>query len=147
MIRIFPNALFFAISTLCLLSSCNPMSEDKSELKLFEVKASDFNQIINDKPLPSDPNINQDKTILNRDYPIEIAIYNDGKWYYDLPNLDTGTGTWKYQDGKIKLFAKRPLFDMHIDVVATQEGAQAVAIKFADRFGPKVLNVEKINFE
>jgi len=147
MIRIFPNALFFAISALCLVTSCNPTGEDKSELKLFEVKASDFNQIINDKPLPRDPNINQDKTILNRDYPIEIAIYNDGKWYYDLPNLDTGTGTWKYQDGKIKLFAKRALFDMHIDVVATQEGAKAVAIKFADRFGPKVLNVEKINFE
>ncbi len=135
------------ILALILFPSCNPISGDKTELKLFEVKSSDFDQIINSKPLPSDPNLNEDKTILNRDYPIEIAIYNDGKWYYDLPNLDTGTGTWKFENGKIKLYAERDLFDMYIDVVATEEGAKAMAIKFSDRFGPKVLKVETVNSE
>ncbi len=131
-----------------LLTSCNPLgNDDKSELKLFEVQASDFDAVINNKELPTDPDLTQDKTLLNRDYPIEIAIYQNGKWYYDLPNLDTGTGTWKYENGKIKLYAERDLFDMHIEVVATKEHGATMAIKFADRFGPKVLEVEKVNSE
>ncbi len=141
------NFIILLALSMAFFSSCNPSSDDKSELRLFEVKSSDFDQVINDKPLPAAPNLNQDKTILNRDYPIEIAIYNDGKWYYDLPNLDTGIGTWEFKEGKLKLFAKRSLFDMHIDVVATEEGANTMAIKFSDRFGPKVLNVEKINLD
>ena len=133
-------------SLLLLITSCNPLSsDDKSELKLYEVQASDFDQVINAKPLPSHPDLTSDKTLLNRDYPIEVAIYNDGKWYYDLPNLDTGTGTWKYENGKIKLYAERDLFDMHIDIVATEEHGATMAIKFSDRFGPKVLDMEKIN--
>lgn len=137
-------ALIIAATTLL---SCNPSGDDKSELTLFEVQASDFDQVINDKSLPLVPDLTTDKTILNRDYPIEIAIYNDGKWFYDLPNLDTGIGTWEYKNGKIELFAKRDLFDMYIDVVATKEGGAEMAIKFADRFGPKTLKVEKINLE
>ena len=137
-------ALIIAATTLL---GCNPSGDDKSELTLFEVQASDFDQVINDKSLPLVPDLTADKTILNRDYPIEIAIYNDGKWFYDLPNLDTGTGTWEYKNGKIELFAERDLFDMYIDVVATKEGGAEMAIKFADRFGPKTLKVEKINLE
>jgi hypothetical protein len=140
-LRIF---VIFAMAALTF-AGCDPTQKDKSELKVFEVKSSDFDHIINDKPLPVDPNINQDKTILNRDYPIEIALYNDGKWYSDLPNLDTGTGTWEYKEGKIELHAERDLFDMKIDIVATEEGGEKMAVKFSDRFGPKVLNVEKVN--
>tara|TARA_Y100000780_G_C13696127_1_gene423328 strand:+ start:70838 stop:71308 length:471 start_codon:yes stop_codon:yes gene_type:complete len=137
------TTLLFGV--LLTATSCNPLGEDKSELKIFEVQSQDFGHVINDKALPEEPNLNLDKTILNRDYPIEIALYNDGRWYYDLPNLDTGVGTWKYENGKLKLFAQRERFDMYIDVVATQESAKTMAIKFIDRFGPKSLTVEKIN--
>ena len=97
--------------------------------------------------MPDYPNLKSDKTLLNRDYPIEIAIYSDGQWYYDLPNLDTGKGTWSLENGRIKLFAKQRLFDMHIDVVAIEENAKNVVIKFRDRFGPRILNTEKINID
>lgn len=127
-------------------SSCNPAKkEEKGELKYFVAKEEDFQTYINSKPMPAFPNLKSDKTLLNRDYPIEIALYNDGQWYYDLPNLDTGKGTWKLENGMIKLFAKQRLFDMHIDIVAIEESAKDVVIKFRDRFGPRILNTEKIN--
>jgi hypothetical protein len=132
------------------LLSCNPSSltgssEEKTPLKFFLVEQKDLNHLINEKALPANPNLNSDKTLLNRDYPIEVALYNDGKWYYDLPNLDSGTGTWKYEGGMIKLYAERILFDMYIEVVAIEKGAEKVALKFTDRFGPRSLPSEKVN--
>jgi len=132
-----------------ILLSCNPSnlggSPDKGALSFFLVEKKDLEHLINEKAMPENPNLNQDKTLLNRDYPIEVALYNDGRWYYDLPNLDTGTGTWKYEGGMIKLHAERVLFDMRIEVVAIKAGAQEIALKFTDRFGPRSLPSEKIN--
>lgn len=134
---------FFVVS--CLPGGLGG-EDQKSELQYFKVSAGDFKAYINDKPMPKSPDLGADKTIINRDYPIEIALYEDGKWFYDLPNLDTGSGTWTLEEGVIKLFAKQRLFDMHIDIVATQAQAKEVVLKFRDRFGQRVLDTEKINF-
>lgn len=127
--------------------SCVPgkRSEEKGELRVFKISNQEMSPLINDKPMPNFPDLTSDKTLLNRDYPIEVALYNDGTWFYDLPNLDTGKGTWKMEGGVIKLFASHTLFDMHIDIVATEEGAKSLVLKFRDRFGPRVLETEKIN--
>ena len=119
----------------------------KNSLSFYKVKYQDFEHIINKERLPEKPNLANYRTIQNRDYPIEIAIFEDGTWYYDLPNLDVGTGTWKYNDGQIELFAERPLFDMHINVVALKEKASIIGIEFHDRFGLKILETEKINIQ
>lgn len=132
------------LSTLFILTACGA-NKEQSNLQFYEVKKSHFDHLVNQKDMPKDPNVNSDITILNRDYPIEIALYKNKKWYYDLPNLGEGEGTWEYENGVLKLFAKRSLFDMHIDVVATEELAKSVAVKFSDRFGKQVLKVEKIN--
>lgn len=130
-------------------SSCVPgkRAEEKGELRVFKITNKEMSPLVNDKPMPEVPDLSTDKTLLNRDYPIEVALYNDGSWYYDLPNLDTGRGTWKMEGGVIKLFASRTLFDMHIDIVATEEGAKSLVLKFRDRFGPRVLETEKINID
>ncbi|WP_053335874.1 hypothetical protein [Bacteriovorax sp. DB6_IX] len=128
------------------LISCGKNSESKkSELRFFKVQGDDFSQYINQKAMPETPNLQEDKSIINNDYPIEISLYKDGKWYYNLPNLDDGHGTWKYEGGTIKLHASRILFDMNISIEAIEEGADEVAIRFSDRFGPKVLAMEKSN--
>ena len=64
-----------------------------------------------------------------------------------MANLDDGFGTWKFEDGKIKLFATRTLFDMYIDIEAREKNAKDVAIRFSDRFGEKVLLMNKRNIE
>jgi hypothetical protein len=136
----------FVMTFLVTFLGCNPVDRPPtSELRVFQVQKSDLMKMVNDKDMPSDVDLTRDKTILNRDYPIEVALYRDGRWYYDLPNLDTGSGTWKIEDGMIKLYAQRRLFDMYIEVVATEEGADKVALKFRDRFGPRILETEKMN--
>lgn len=124
---------------LVIFASCGK----KSDLVTFSVSEEDFSQYINKKSAPNDPNLQQDVAIINNEYPFEIALYQDGKWYYDLPNLDTGFGTWSYSEGKIKLYARRKLFDMHIDLTATSEAAKDIVIQFSDRFGPQVLEMKK----
>jgi hypothetical protein len=115
----------------------------KKEAVHIKVERASFGSIINDKAMPKEPNLNEDITIRNRDYPIEIALYNDGQWFYDLPNLGSGQGTWKYLNGQIKLHAIRDMFEMNIDVLAVSENAEKVAIQFYDRFGSNFLQVEK----
>lgn len=139
--------LFGLLTIVFFITGCKGIDgESKSELRFFTADQSDIEAYINQKPLPDNPNLKTDKSLLNRDYPIEVALYNDGKWYYDLPNLDTGRGTWKFEDGKIKLFAERDIFDMYIEVVATDKDASKMVLKFSDRFGPRVLKTEKDGF-
>lgn len=141
-------SLLVALTLAAVLSGCKGVDqEEKSELQFFQVDSSVASTVINNKGLPRNPDLSSDKTLINRDYPIEVALYKDGRWFYDLPNLDTGVGTWKMENGMIKLFAKRRLFDMHIDVVATKEKGEKWALKFRDRFGPQILSTEKINWD
>ncbi len=135
------------IFVLLILFSCGLKKEEKKELQFFQVQKSDFTHVINKSETPRNPDLTAVKTLSNRDYPIDIAIFNDGRFYYDLPNLDDGYGTWEFVDGKIKLHAKRDLFDINIDVVALKESAEVIAIDFRDRFSRKVLEVEKINID
>lgn len=128
------------ISLSLLLFGCG----SKSDLKTYKITKNDYQDVINQSSMPSRPDLSKLKTIINRDYPIEIAIFNDGRWYYDLPNLDTGFGTWKFTEGAIKLHASRDLFDMHINVVGLEEGARILGIDFSDRHGRRVIPVEKI---
>ncbi len=141
-IKILILSLFIFVGFGCGRSS----SDDKGELQYFTVDQKALATFINDKEMPTDPNFNADKTILNRDYPIEVALYKDGKWSYDLPNLGKGSGTYEFKNGKYNLYAKRSLFDMYIEILATDEKAEKVVLRFSDRFGPRVLKTEKINF-
>lgn len=140
------QSIFLSTFLLMFLGSCKGVDGDsKSELRFFKVSEAKYQTIVNEKPMPNDVNFNLDKSLANRDYPIEVALYNDKKFSYDLPRYGTGKGTWEIVDGKIHLFAETRLFDMHIDIVALDETADKLALKFRDRFGPKVLSAEKLN--
>ena len=117
----------------------------KGEHKFVKVTEKNFSQIVNQKKLTTEPNLSVDKSIINTEYPIEIALYEDHKFYYDLPNLGDGTGTWSYEDGHLTLIAARDIFDMKIDVHSMDEMAQEISIRFIDRFGPNVLKMRKTN--
>lgn len=134
---------FFILSAMLILFvSCGNKKE-----KFYPAKEESFSKFVNDKALPKDPNMNLDKSIINRDYPIQIALYSDHRFYYDLPNLDDGTGTWSFDGGGIILKAKQRLFDMKIDIRALDPDAKNVGISFIDRHGPQELRMEKENLE
>lgn len=130
-----------------LLISCGSKDGEPTQLNFQKVEQANFENYINNKTTPVDPNIYQDKTLFNNDYPIEITLYKDGRWFYHLANLDDGFGTWKYEDGLIKLHASRSLFDMHINIESLNSDASEIAIRFSDRFGEKVLKMQKRNIE
>jgi len=127
---------------LLLLSSCGK----EKKIPLYRGAETDYQKFVNQRNL-SAPNTNADKTIRNNDYPIEIALYNDHRFYYDLPNLGDGTGTWEFEDGKLHLKAKREIFDMEIDVQGRDPEIQNLAISFTDRFGSQTLEVTNENME
>lgn len=119
----------------------------KDPTKFVTADQASFSKYINLKNIEASPNLNLDKAIVNNDYPIEIALYQDQNFYYNLPNLGDGQGTWNYENGHIVLKAKRKIFDMRIDVHAIDQAAQNLAIEFTDRFGPNVLKVSSENMD
>lgn len=115
--------------------------------KLKPIREEMIAEYVNPKPLPEDPNLNLEKSINNASYPIQIALYNDGQFYYYLPRLGDGRGTWRNSGGVLKLKAKRSLFDMYIDIEANDDTGKSLSISFSDRFGPKTLKMENINID
>lgn len=125
--------------TLVVLSACGKSSGGK----LYKVEAGALEKFVNQNKL-SKPG-STTKTIVNNDYPIEIALFNDGRFYYDLPNLGDGRGKWKLNNGVLELRAKRTLFDMYIEVMANDPEAKTLSIQFTDRFGPNTLQMVNNN--
>ncbi|MBA2403635.1 MAG: hypothetical protein H0V66_02605 [Bdellovibrionales bacterium] len=132
-----------SLLVLMILSSCTGKSESDS---LYTAKESaEYSKFINAKKMPADPNLTIDKNIINNNYPIEIALYNDNRFFYNLPNLGTGKGKWKYSDGKIELRAKRKIFDMYIEVYGSDANIKNLSIQFTDRRGSNTLKMDSQN--
>lgn len=127
--------------------SCGQQSKE-SKLEFFPITKMNFQKFLNKKrSFKARADLSKDIHLVNNDYPIEISLYEDGSWYYNLENLGDGIGSWKYSNGKLELFAERILFDMYIDIEALDKEVNSVAIKFSDRHGPKVLKMENRNLK
>lgn len=115
----------------------------KSGPKVYALKEESFSKYVNDKNIATktEANLSIDKSIVNNDYPIQIALYKNKTFYYDLPNLDDGTGTWSYQNGHIVLKSKHKFFDMRIDIHSIDQNGDKLAIKFIDRHGAQTLKM------
>jgi hypothetical protein len=132
-----------SLIVLLSLSACTGKSSSADLYSAKEIES--FSKFINAKKMPADPNLTIDKSIINNYYPIEIALYEDNRFYYHLANLGSGKGRWKYKDGKIELRAERKIFDMYIEVYGSDQNHNELAIQFSDRFGSKSLKMENQN--
>lgn len=139
--------ILFLILTVLIGTSCTGKSASDDE-KLFTSKdVGSFTKYINHKKMPKHPNLTVDKSIINEDYPIEIALYENNRFFYNLPNLGTGKGTWKYSGGIIELKAKRRLFNMYIEVYGSNADFSKLSIQFRDRFGSNTLKMINNNLQ
>lgn len=136
----------YSIAALLILASLVSCGK-KSKTKFYPITETNLSKYVNDKDLPANPNLTLDKSIVNNDYPIQLALYRNGKFYYDLPNLDEGNGTWTYSNGQIVLKSKHRLFDMRIDVRAVDDEANNLAVSFIDRHGPQTLKMDNQRVE
>lgn len=139
----------FSKKVILLLSSLVFISCGKEEsVERFKIDEAKIARIVNEKNLISHTDFNVDKSIKNLEYPIELALYKNNKFYYSLPTLadGTGQGIWKFHEGSIVLYAQRDLFDMYIEIYAADPENKNYLITFIDRFGKKTLKVSNINF-
>ncbi len=78
----------------------------------------------------------------NQRYKMSYALFDNGKFYYQVHNLGNGTGTWSFQNGSIHLLAPRNFFDLELNLAAAAEQGEGMAFQFLDRFGNNVVKVE-----
>lgn len=71
----------------------------------------------------------------SEEFPIRLAIYDNGKFYYQVDELGTGIGDWKFEDGGLKLTTRRKIFDMNFYVTAAAVDGNELVVKFFDRHG------------
>jgi hypothetical protein len=76
-------------------------------------------------------------------YPIRIALFDNGRFYYQIDKLGTGDGQWAYGEGAIHATANRPIFDMELTVSAAAADGDETLVRFFDRHG---FNSYKLQF-
>lgn len=79
--------------------------------------------------------------VSNQKYKMRYALFDNGKFYYQVDNLGDGHGKWSYQDGSLNLFANRTMFDLDLNLVATEAEGEQMAMRFLDRFGNNTVPV------
>jgi len=125
-------ALFLASFLLCqcqnLYYAENPFTHYKRQ-KIF------FSKITND----SNKNQSKVRVLYNAEYPINLTLYNDASFKYELEVLGDGWGTWEYTNGFLALSAERKRFVMKMQIHSISEDSADVSLVFADRFGQKFL--------
>lgn len=79
--------------------------------------------------------------VSNQKYKMRYALFDNGKFYYQVDNLGDGHGKWTYQDGALNLFANRTMFDLDLNLIATEAEGEKMAMRFLDRFGNNNVDV------
>ena len=129
-----------SLFAILFLISCGSSNE---EFTFFQLENQAFEHIVNQSALEAKDD-QAAITLSNEEYPVHVSLYLNNRFYYDLPSLGDGEGTWKIEEGKIVLEAKRTLFDMYIEVKSIDCYAEELTLSFIDRFGPQVIRVRKV---
>lgn len=102
-----------------------PMINDSADFKQAEQKLSEL------------------KVLTSKDkYEMRYALFDNGKFFYEVGNLGTGTGEWSFKNGYLNLFATRTFFDIDINLIAAEESGNAMAMQFMDRFGRNTVTAQ-----
>lgn len=104
-----------------------------------------FENLVNPSSMSSQmPNkMNEAKLLATgEEYPMRFVLFDDGSLFYQVDRLGEGYGTWTYQDGGVKFFASRKLFDMNIYLTAKYSEGKEMLVRFLDRHGFQSVNIE-----
>lgn len=141
--KFWSRQVFSIIAGLLFLAGCS-----SSEMKMIENHRDPefFNQLLNadqDAPLAAQK-IQEIKLLqTGEQYPIRLVLFKNGQFFYDVDELGTGYGEWVYQDGGLRMTAKRKFFDVNFYVSAAYPTGNDMIVKFYDRKG---LNSYFVNF-
>lgn len=131
---------------LVLFASCGKW-DDETLPEGATVRSEQLDPLINESELTDAPDLQKAVYLLNRDYPLEIALYKDKRFFYNLDNLGEGEGSWgQNAESPVTLFASRSLFDMRLFIYQDKATSQ-FWVAFRDRHGVKRLPLEQIKPE
>lgn len=68
-------------------------------------------------------------------YPIRLALFDNGRFYYQVDKLGNGHGDWLFQEGALVLKAHRMVFDVEFWVSAAGLSGDEKLVRFMDRHG------------
>ncbi len=128
---------------LCLMiAGCQPLYKAERNYEVFEKDQEFFQPLLNS----ASDNVRARSTVVLEDqsYPIQLQLYQDGRFYYSLKRLGDGWGTWSHKNGYLHLYAERKLFVMNFEIHSIEQDGDALSLEFSDRFGPKFLRLHKI---
>ena len=144
-----PRMVF--LSLFLLVSCIEGANQSHMLAERSVVELSAFQSIINQRDFQNEKDIihNEDVSIINADYPVEIWLYRNNKYYYDLPNLGSGIGEWSYQNGLLHLenihHVKTINFNIEMNYEVFYSKEKELKVFFNDRFGGNSLLLEQKN--
>lgn len=121
--------------------SCSPISE----MTAHKRESAFYSRFVNTGEDMKDVEQNLDRVKLLQtgpQYPMRMALFPEGKFYYQVDNLGDGEGRWDIKDGVLRMRAIRPLFDMHLFVSGEKAAGDEAIIRFIDRHGFNSLRLE-----
>ena len=124
-------ALFLLLAVGITGCSKEPTVQHKRDRSFFERyvnSASDFNS--------AEAKLQELKLVTSDDkYHMRYALFDNGKIFYQVDNLGSGTGEWSYDSGAVSISASRPYFDLDLFLTAKEAEGDALTFVFVDRFG------------
>lgn len=125
-----------------ILCSCGADSNKQSTPIIYDLESDNFSELINHYTLNESVQFWQSKIVANKKYPLYFALFEKGKFLYELPGVGNGEGKWSLEKNQIKLVAKTSLFDMILYISTLND---IYYFKFKDRHGPQVYEAEILN--
>ncbi|HYX39503.1 MAG TPA: hypothetical protein VE954_40915 [Oligoflexus sp.] len=124
-----------------LMVGCQPLYKAERNYEVYEKDQEFFQPLLNG----STDDVDAKATVVLEDqsYPIQLQLYQDGRFFYHLKRLGDGWGTWSHKNGFLHLYAERKLFVMNLEIHSIQQDGNALSLEFSDRFGPKFLRLQK----
>lgn len=129
-------------SFLIFLSCLSSESDNSGKLTVYQNADSNYTDITNEINANDSNTMWNDKVIGTDKYPLYLALYKDQVFHYEIPGLGEGKGKWSINKNQIKLESKRARFDMLFYIYQFKED---YFIKFSDRDGPKVYELQYFN--
>lgn len=133
--------IILALSVCALFAACSPMSSMTANKR----DADFYGRFVNpaDQMISAPEKLDQVKLLeTGSDYPMRMALFTNGKFYYQVDKLGDGQGLWDVADGVLRLRAIRPLFDMHLFVSGAQAEGDETVIRFIDRHGFNSIKIQ-----
>ena len=124
--------------------SCQPEFESKNPFTYYQKDAQFYQQFVNAAAAPESVDRSKVLTLRNDEFPMELALFGDNRFYYYMETLGDGFGTWEFDQDKLHLYAERTLFVMHMNIRSIDEADNQIAVDFIDRFGTQYLTLDPV---